>query len=419
MKLNKKTSNTTIKIFSILFAVFLWAYVMGEVNPVVTKSFSNIPVRYDYENKLVENNLELMSPLSSDVKITVSGRRNDILKLKQEDFEANIDLRGYKAGEQKIPVDVESIMGKEIIIDYSPKHILAQIDEELEKQLPIEIKYEDDLDENYSVGNIQLVPNYITVKGPSSIFNKVETAEIQLNLRGYSENLIEEKTVKLLDKLGKEVSGLIKEPSLVNVDVEVLKNKLVPVTLETIGDLNNDYYLISQNMYPRNVKILGNKQKIDSIKEIKTKAIDISKLNSNKIYETEFVLPEDIKLKENQEQLVKVEYKISKYIEKEIIIDAKNVSVLSDLKGLEIDGENSTKLYKFILRGPAYFIDSIDINDLNPSIEKTNLVEGSNQVKIMLELEEHIINLDKDKVFNIYLKKPETIPTSIIEKKDE
>lgn len=403
MGANKKTTNITIKWFSIIFAVFLWAYVMGQVNPMVKKSFSKIPIRYDYENQLITNSLELIEPKIAYVEITVNGRRNEILKLKSEDFNANIDLRGYSEGEQKIPIDVDSTLGKEIIIDYSPKHLLAQIDAQIEKQFPINIEFENKLMDDYSIGKLELKPKRILINGPRTLIAKIDRAEVRVDLEGINSDLEESIPVKLLDVNGKELSGFIKDPKVVDVNLKIFKNKRVPVILQMTGDLLENYLLNKIKVEPEFVDIKGEEDIIDSIENIKTENINISSYTQSNVNSVELILPDKIELADDIK--FKIKYDISKIIEKTIELSSSEIALINVLDGLQIDTEKSQQVYKIKLRGIETLINNLDIETFNPSIVQENLQEGLNKIKLKLDLSEGISNLDSSKTFDLYLKK--------------
>ena len=52
-------NNMVLKIISLLIAIFLWVYVMGEVDPTATQTIRDIPVSLLNEDWLEDNELAI------------------------------------------------------------------------------------------------------------------------------------------------------------------------------------------------------------------------------------------------------------------------------------------------------------------------------------------------------------------------
>ena len=78
----KLGNDLVLKIFSLVLAILLWLFVINTEDPVITKSFSNIPVDMLNEQVLDELNRTYKITEGSTVSYTVKGKKTVLDKLK-------------------------------------------------------------------------------------------------------------------------------------------------------------------------------------------------------------------------------------------------------------------------------------------------------------------------------------------------
>ena len=103
----------TIKIFSIIFAIFLWFV----INPVKTNYYT-VPLTIINEESLRAKGLVLNSKAYPEKYVTISVRdRVDVLdRIKDTDFEVTLDLSKVKSVDDKIiSLDPPVYLGREKI----------------------------------------------------------------------------------------------------------------------------------------------------------------------------------------------------------------------------------------------------------------------------------------------------------------
>src|SRR5690606_6643353 len=103
----EKKNDLTLKIFALVIAIILWSYVMSEVNPPFTSEFRNVNVDFINESALEKQGLVVMEPKSANIRVSVSGRRSEVLQVSGSDIIAQVDLNGYSEGNVKVPVYVQ------------------------------------------------------------------------------------------------------------------------------------------------------------------------------------------------------------------------------------------------------------------------------------------------------------------------
>ena len=72
----KLGNDLILKVFSLVLAILLWLFVINTEDPVITKSFSNIPVDMLNEQVLDELNRTYKITEGSTVSFTVKGEKD-------------------------------------------------------------------------------------------------------------------------------------------------------------------------------------------------------------------------------------------------------------------------------------------------------------------------------------------------------
>src|SRR5690625_6765 len=93
MKENRKEIATGL--ISIVFAIFLWSYVMGATNPTIRREYRNLPVELINEETLQNNDMVIVEPKEPTVNVTLSGPRNEINKVQPRDIIVQVDLARF------------------------------------------------------------------------------------------------------------------------------------------------------------------------------------------------------------------------------------------------------------------------------------------------------------------------------------
>ena len=94
---------------SITIAVGLWVFVIENENPTIKMTYSNIPVEYLNEDALEEDGLVVAdTEEAATVKVTLQGKRADLLDLDSDDLAAAVDVSEYTKGDHYVQVEVHA-----------------------------------------------------------------------------------------------------------------------------------------------------------------------------------------------------------------------------------------------------------------------------------------------------------------------
>ncbi|MFC2662298.1 MAG: hypothetical protein ACFNYI_04025, partial [Eubacterium sp.] len=77
-------------IISLIVAIVLWAYVVGEVDPTIKKTYHSVPIKYTNEQALTEKGMAVASYGESEMSVTLSGKRSLFTRMDSDDLYAQV-----------------------------------------------------------------------------------------------------------------------------------------------------------------------------------------------------------------------------------------------------------------------------------------------------------------------------------------
>ncbi len=299
LKINKDSfknilgQNTTMKLFSIIFALLLFSYVRNEVDPETTETLKGIPVRYDNVLYLKDNDLVLMSPNELTVNVTLKGKTSDMRNIRKEAIVAYVDFKNTKAGEQKIPIFI-NVLDKGIRAEkFEPDSAIFKIDEKINKNMEVTINTVGSLAKDYVLGKMSTEME-VEVTGAKSVIDTIDKLVCNVNISGISETTILTEKVMVYNKNQEEVDDVTINPEKIEVGIPVLKTETVPIKVRPFG--NSDRVSESQIVVdPNAVLIKGNSAVINKVREISTVPFNIKDLEKGPI-SIKLDLPEGVSL---------------------------------------------------------------------------------------------------------------------------
>lgn len=100
---NKKV----IAILSIIISIATWIYVMGSVDPKITRSVLGIDVTTSGEEYLEKQNLKVSLENPETVDIKIKGKRSEVCKAIKAGITAEVDVSHCEYGENKGEIKIK------------------------------------------------------------------------------------------------------------------------------------------------------------------------------------------------------------------------------------------------------------------------------------------------------------------------
>ena len=387
--INKLKNNSKIKIISLLSAMVLWMYVMAIVDPEETKLFENIPVTITNKNELNERDLVIYPEQDLTTNIYVTGKLSNLKKVTKDDINVYGQINNPLEGNNEIYLKVST--SQRVNYDFKNPVMIVTLEKIISEDKSIKVDITGSGKNN--VDNIMLQDNIdkVSVSGPRSLVNKVKRVVGTVKVNGELNDFSQSIKLEPVDANGKVVEGIELEKDSVNVNITLLTQKTVPITLKLSDNSESGVnYTMSQNT----VTIKGKKDIVDSINDIETQPVKLSEIlpgTSKDIYlqvpsgipiETKYIT-----IKKNSEENAVAEYTYT----------AENIEIRNNTENIDkskIKFPNSINVSIEYLQS----IGSINKDDIKLYIDLNEVSLEDNTCKIKYEsiYEIEKINIDPD-----------------------
>ena len=387
--INKLKNNSKIKIISLLSAMVLWMYVMAIVDPEETKLFENIPVTITNKNELNERDLVIYPEQDLTTNIYVTGKLSNLKKVTKDDINVYGQINNPLEGNNEIYLKVST--SQRVNYDFKNPVMIVTLEKIISEDKSIKVDITGSGKNN--VDNIMLQDNIdkVSVSGPRSLVNKVKRVVGTVKVNGELNDFSQSIKLEPVDANGKVVEGIELEKDSVNVNITLLTQKTVPITLKLSDNSESGVnYTMSQNT----VTIKGKKDIVDSINDIETQPVKLSEIlpgTSKDIYlqvpsgitiETKYIT-----IKKNSEENAVAEYTYT----------AENIEIRNNKENIDkskIKFPNSINVSIEYLQS----IGSINKDDIKLYIDLNEVSLEDNTCKIKYEsiYEIEKINIDPD-----------------------
>lgn len=305
-KINKKGDSQLI-LLSIIVSVVMWTFVTTSTNPSTNRTFRNIPVIIQNQDKLENAGYTIVSKDDiGSVTVRLTGSRDNIVSLNADDIQASINVMDAKEGINSLDVKIDKPSG--IYLDYvDPNKINLNIQRIVQKTLPVNVVIADKLKDGKIVEVNEQKPKEIKIKGPESVINNVDRIEVNINEPEYLDGKIHNLNINVYDRKGKVIDGLDLDNKDVNLSFLVYETKKVKVDLRVRGQIANGYVETMRAISPENIIIKGQGQLIKDIESISTKPVILGNIKTTKSGEVQLDLPDGIEVYDGDDM---INYKI-------------------------------------------------------------------------------------------------------------
>ena len=394
--INKLKNNSKIKIISLLSAMVLWMYVMAIVDPEETKLFENIPVTITNKNELNERDLVIYPEQDLTTNIYVTGKLSNLKKVTKDDINVYGQINNPLEGNNEIYLKVST--SQRVNYDFKNPVMIVTLEKIISEDKSIKVDITGSGKNN--VDNIMLQDNIdkVSISGPRSLVNKVKRVVGTVKVNGELNDFSQSIKLEPVDANGKVVEGVELEKDSVNVNITLLTQKTVPITLKLSDNSESGVnYTMSQNT----VTIKGKKDIVDSINNIETQPVKLSEIlpgTSKDIYlqvpsgitiETKYITikknseenavevytytAKDIEIRNNIENIDKSKIKIPnsinvsiEYLQSEGSINKDDINLYIDLNEVSLEDNTCKIKYESI-----YEIKKINIDPDTVTIEES------------------------------------------------
>lgn len=397
----------TLKVLSLIIAILIWLLVRNVDDPIVVRTFYEIPVTIENASYLAENlEIPLLVDGKDTVKVRVKGARSVVSKLKKEDIKAVTDMTQIISKDTTpimVPVEVTGTGISDSDITVRPRNIQVDIEKQKSVEKTIAVSTGDTQpDKDYEIGNLKANPEKVTISGPETIINKIDKVVALIDVTGRKESNIEIKSqLKIYDKNLDELSPKqleylnIKEISdnTIRIQAQFWKVKQnVKIKAEYSGEPKRGYEVDSINLVPDTISVAGTDEALKKLEqegntlEIPGKYIDVTDKTGDfeQNIDLSELLPEDLKLVRDLNSSVIATVKILPYNSRDYEVSVTQIE--ADNKAEDLDLVFQDEQITIRAKAKEQDLDSLSAANIQVQIDLSGYGEGEYEVPVTVTL---------------------------------
>ena len=361
------------QIVCLLLSIGLWFYVINVENPVITQDINKVPVRLLNEGVLRDSNLIISPNQQFYVNLKIEATSQDIRKISKDDFDIVVDLSEYvfKIGENKLPVHIIDSPSRVAIKNNNSLTLTINIEEYVSKDFEVTSDINIIAKPSYYVAPIKFKEDTVTVSGAKSLVDKVAAIVAKGEEYNVSETIINNYNIYAVDENGEEVEGVTLSQSMAEATIKINEGKVVPIHVNTIGELKSGIRLVKITQDYQEVEISGPEEVLNSIDTIETENIDLSNITDSTNIKVSLLIPNNVQVNLGQLNSITVTINVEKEDSKELSIP---VTFEGIGEGFSLDGDS--KVVKVKVSGYADEIKDINESSIVAKIDLSKYTEA-------------------------------------------
>lgn len=382
-------SNLGLKISAVIIAILTWFFVVNVENPSTTQTYTT-SVKITNAEVLTDQGKYYEVVGAQTVSFRVTAKRTIQQKLTNDDFTATADMN-YLGDDNEIPITITAKnYSSSVSISATPHYLRLKIGDLKTSQFTVDARTTGTPASGYVVSQVKSDPEVITVTGPKSIVNTIETVTATANVDGISEDETVSAVPKFYDKSGKTIdtSELTLSADTVNLSVLILNSKTIPVTVKTSGSLPNGEELDSVTVDPQEVTVSGSREDLADITsiEIPSDVVNLSNITSD--WETTVdlssYLPDGVLLVNSDDSKATITVTLKEEGQKTFDVPTSNLTIQNLSSGLS--GTFTSDTVSITISGPNSELSQLDASTLTGSVDASGLTAGKHVLAVNLSL---------------------------------
>lgn len=424
------SNNFTLKLVSVLVAIFIWYLVVYNNDPVQTASYT---VRVEITNEsYIENGKQLymIDEQYKTVTVFVTANRSTLADISSNDISVTGDLTQIVDLERDpvvVPLSVTCDGIDPTKISLSRNTIPITIENVASKELVLSVSTgESEVNRNYEIGTTTVSPSSIMIYGPESVIGSIDSVVAEVDVSGLSRSTTLTGDLIFIDKNQEEISQTILEDDItieggepkVTVDVELWKKVSdVAIEVEYSGTPEDGYQVGNISTTPETITIAGSDEALEELEKngnkitIPAEAIDVSGLSADlqtDVDITEF-LPEDTKLASSMSETVTVNVTILPNGSMEYAMDVDDITVQNLSDSLSVSYDKQEIMLR--ISGDSDSLDKISSSTVKAAINLTGKTVGDYTVPLSVTLPSGC-SLLEDATISIHIKEGAEVTSS-------
>jgi len=295
------TNNWGYKLVAVIFALFIWSWVITDIDPVRVKTY-NAPVACVGLDILKDNGLMISESVGETASVRTAVPLSDLRRSTANRVRVEVDVSEItEAGTYTLPLRASAAYGTPASGGISPNHISVTVERYTSKVVSLNWLAADISDQDLWSAKPDSALKRVTVWGPETLVSRVSMATVQLGAPDIvGETYAKDYPISLTDAENQPLQDTVLTCSATTVTVEqtFYHIKEVPLLLSNViqgvpghGD---DYSLGEPECRPATVRIAGPDNLLAQYSSIGIMPIDVTGLKATFTQDVSLLVPNDV-----------------------------------------------------------------------------------------------------------------------------
>ena len=367
-------------VISLIASLFIWVYITGTQEEIITQSFNNVEVMLIGEDTLQATRGYVVTNVSAEtVSVKISGTRGNIGTLSASDVKAVIDvslisstgtLTQYYTLTYPDNVNEDAVS----LVSSNPQTISFDVTKMSSKSVPVEAKFVGSTAENYIAGEVEFEPKTIKVSGPESMLEKIDHIYAEMGGDDLTMTRMAEIPIVLIDKDGNtmESEGLEFDVPTVTVTIPISMMKEVPLYVQCVYGAGATEENTVISIEPNKIMISGDTEIVSGINRIDLATIDLTDFSLTHQDTYLIPLPNGV---ENVTGVAQADVKIEITGVDTKVFTVTNISTRNLPSGYTLE-EITTQSLEVRIRAPQDVLDQLQPSNLSAVADLSDITQS-------------------------------------------
>ena len=387
-----KTNNLVLKISSLAVAFLVWIIVVNVSNPIVTRNIS-VPLNVVNANIITDAGKTYSLMGANSVTVSYEVRSRDQSRISASDFNASIDLGDMYDITGAVPIAVEVVNNKDLIIGAvasKPSIVRVSIEDLQRKEFTLTTKITGTPSDGFSVGEVKLDKTNVVVTGPVSVIGQISQIGVEIDVSGLDSNESGRAELKYFDANGNAFvisdNRVSKSFDNVGYSLVMLNGRTLALNFDVGGTVAQGYKFTGAESATKSIQVRGQPEVLEGLDSITVPASALSVEGAtgdvNLTVDIKNFLPANVTAVGDTK--VNVTLKVEALDKKSLTLTVNDLNIVGAKPGVatNIVPEKIT----VVVSGLSANLESVTNADLKATLDVSEMNSGSNVGSLKFEL---------------------------------
>ena len=386
-----KTNNLVLKISSLAVAFLVWIIVVNVSNPIVTRNIS-VPLNVVNANIITDAGKTYSLMGANSVTVSYEVRSRDQSRISASDFNASIDLGDMYDITGAVPIAVEVVNNKDLIIGAvasKPSIVRVSIEDLQRKEFTLTTKITGTPSDGFSVGEVKLDKTNVVVTGPVSVIGQISQIGVEIDVSGLDSNESGRAELKYFDANGNAFvisdNRVSKSFDNVGYSLVMLNGRTLALNFDVGGTAAQGYKFTGAESTTKSIQVRGQPEVLEGLDSITVPASALSVEGAtgdvNLTVDIKNFLPANVTAVGDTK--VNVTLKVEALDKKSLTLTVNDLNIVGAKPGVatNIVPEKIT----VVVSGLSANLESVSNADLKATLDVSEMNSGSNVGSLKFE----------------------------------